>query len=167
MRQTVIDILRLVMSSQPLLPLISQFAAKRQIDHLKVFLILILELHRVSTYSREVLLRLLGSRGSQPLIVLYFVLLQVFPMGPVLIFGNGEEGLDLRAFGDFDDGSHEFLQESVHLDERGPEVLDEVYDQTFDVGPIVVLICHYHYRPITQLLRVFVLLANLDPKNLN
>ena len=70
-------------------------------------------------------------------------------MGPLLIFRNGKEGFFKVGLGDFDNWGDKLHHEVVNFDERGPEVMDEVDYQSFNVGPIVILICHYHYPSIS------------------
>ena len=45
---------------------------------------------------------------------------------------------------DLDDGRDKLLQEAIHLRERGPPVVDEIDEETFDVRAIVILIASPH-----------------------
>ncbi len=54
-------------------------------------------------------------------------------------------------FSCFYNGSNKFLKEAwVIVKETRPEVMQEIDDKTFDMGSIVVLICHDHYRAIPE-----------------
>ena len=44
----------------------------------------------------------------------------------------------------FDDWSDELLEEPWHLEQAWPEVMDKINEEALNVGPIVVLISHYH-----------------------
>jgi hypothetical protein len=46
-------------------------------------------------------------------------------------------------------------------------MVEEVYDQAFDVRAVVVLICHYHNATIAECSDVIVLLSNLKTHNLS
>ena len=86
---------------------------------------------------------------------------------PFLELGQGVETLGLTALADFDDGSDELLQE-WELQQTGPVVVDEVDDETLDVGTVLVLISHDHQFAITKTLQVIhalVLLLILQPNN--
>lgn len=92
----------------------------------------------------EVLLGFLGGGGTQPFVVLDFPAFEVLAFSPLEVLRDSEEAEDLTVLGGFDDGSDELLQEAVVLDERGPEVVEEVDQQTLDVGAVMVLISHDH-----------------------
>ncbi len=49
----------------------------------------------------------------------------------------------------------------IDLDERGPEVMEEVDEQTLDVRAIVILIGHDHDLAVAERLHLLVLLAVL------
>ena len=71
--------------------------------------------------------------------------------------------------GYLDDGRDELLQEVV-VEELGPVVLDEVDEETLDVGSVLVLICHDHQLAVSQRpqgLGSLVLLLVLQSKNLD
>ena len=52
---------------------------------------------------------------------------------------------------------------SVYLEEIGPEVMDEVDDETLDVRAVLVLVSHDHQVAVSQTLDRIVLLAKLQP----
>ena len=72
----------------------------------------------------------------------------------------------MGSFAYFDDWSHKLLQKPSDHQQRRPEVVDEIDDQTLDVTAIVILVSHDHDRSISQARNVIVLLANLEPDNL-
>ncbi len=57
---------------------------------------------------------------------------------------------------DLDNGCDEFQQKARHLEQAGEEVVEEVHDEAFDVGAVVVLIGHDHEVAVSQLLGVVV-----------
>lgn len=62
------------------------------------------------------------------------------------------------------------LLHEVVLEKVGPVVMDEVDDESFDVGAVLILISHYHQLPVaqcSQLTRVSVLLAVLKAEDLH
>ena len=68
-----------------------------------------------------------------------------------------------------DDGCDELLEEAV-FQKVGPVVVDEVDEETFNVRPVLILICHDHHFPIPQSLHCFyslVLLFVPQTKNLD
>ena len=78
-------------------------------------------------YLREVLLRLLCRGGTQTFVVLNLPLFEVLALSPLLKLVYGEKGANLIAFGCLEQRRHELLQEPVHVYQRGPEVMNEVY----------------------------------------
>ncbi len=48
-----------------------------------------------------------------------------------------------------DNGCDKLLQKFV-FEQVGPVMVDEVDEETFDVGPILVLICHDHQPSVPQ-----------------
>jgi hypothetical protein len=46
-------------------------------------------------------------------------------------------------------------------------VVNEVYDQALDVRPVVVLVSHYHDRPIPQIRDVLINPAHVEPHDLD
>ena len=51
-----------------------------------------------------------------------------------------------------DNRRDEFQKKAWQLQQRGVEVVKEVHYEPLDVGAIVILICHDHEVPVTQLL---------------
>jgi len=70
-----------------------------------------------------------------------------------------EEG---RGGGYLDDGGDELQEEAWQLEQAGVEVVEEVHDESLDVGAVVVLVRHYHQVAVPQLLHAFVLLHSRD-----
>lgn len=93
---------------------------------------------------RKVLLGLLCGGGTQTFVVLNFPLLKVATLSPLLKLVLGEEGFDLITLGGFQERGHELSQEAVHVHQRGPEVMNEVDQESFDVRAVVILISHDH-----------------------
>lgn len=64
-------------------------------------------------------------------------------LAPLLVLGQGKERnlLLVLAFSlaSLDDGSDELLEEALDLKQTGPEVVEEVENQTLDVRTIVIL----------------------------
>lgn len=75
------------------------------------------------------------------------------------VLWNGEERLLLLALDALHDGGDKLLQKAIYLQQRGPEVVEEINQQPLDVRPIVILICHDHQMSVSQLRHVCVLLA--------
>jgi hypothetical protein len=86
------------------------------------------------------------SRGTQALIIFYFPFTRKCPLGfvPVIIVLNREETVRILPLRNLNKRSNELLHEGIGPDEFGPEVMNEINNQAFDVGAIVILICHYH-----------------------
>ena len=59
-------------------------------------------------------------------------------------------------------GGDEFQEKAWELQQAGVEVVEEVHDEPFDVGPIMILICHDHEVAIPQLLDALIQLHNLQ-----
>ena len=57
---------------------------------------------------------------------------------------------------DLDNWSDEFEQEARHLEQAGEEVVEEVHDEAFDVGAVVILVCHDHEVAVPQLLGIVI-----------
>ena len=74
---------------------------------------------------------------------------------PVVELLHGEEDVLFIPAGDADDGGDELLEE-VQLQQRRPEVLDEVDHETLDVGTVEILIRHDHQMTVSQGRRVLV-----------
>lgn len=134
-----------VETCKPLLSLISQFAIESKVDGLIIFLVLVVKVNGMLNYTTEVFFGFFRIRGSQPLIVLDFVTFEISSLSPLFEFRDGEEGFHIIAFGAFDDWCHKFFDEAIVDDERRPEVMDEVDDQTLNVRTIMILISHDHH----------------------
>lgn len=120
-------------SLEPLFTLIGFFLVESKVNGIGVCLILVSKLDHVLVNAGEVLLGLLRSGGSQTFVVLDFPAREISILGPLLVLGDREEGECLGTLASLDDGSHEFLHEAVHPEERGPEVIDKVNEQAFNV----------------------------------
>ena len=57
---------------------------------------------------------------------------------PLFEFWKREERQLVGLFENFDDGRDELLKE-IHLQERGPVVMDEVDQESLDVRPVLIL----------------------------
>lgn len=64
------------------------------------------------------------------LVVLDLEALGVALLPPLLVFGHGKEAERLLSLGRLHNGRDELSQEPWESDERGPEVVDEVDDET-------------------------------------
>lgn len=99
----------------------------------------------------KVLLGLLVSRCAEPFVVLDFEGFHVLALRPRLILWYREECRHIfGALAYLDDWSDELFKEPINFQETRPEVMNEVDDQTLDVGAIVILIRHNHDRAIAQ-----------------
>lgn len=80
------------------------------------------------------------STGSKTLIILDVPSLGIIPSRflPLLILGQRKERFRLLSLGALDNGSDELLQEARHIQERWPEVMNEVDDETLDMAAIVL-----------------------------
>ena len=79
----------------------------------------------------------LARAGPEP-----FVVLDVPPLGvvprrllPLLVLGQPEERLRPRPLGALDDGGDELLEKPQAVQQRRPEVVDEVDHEALDVAP--------------------------------
>jgi hypothetical protein len=129
---------------EPFLPAISHLLVKSKLDHIIVLLVLILELNQMIANLRKILLGLLRGGGTQTFVVLDFPLLKVAALSPLLKLVLGEEGFDLISLGGLEERGHELFKEAVHVHQRGPEVMNKVYQQALDVRAVVILISHDH-----------------------
>jgi hypothetical protein len=94
----------------------------------------------------EVLKCFFISRCSQSFVVPHMPQMHVSPVSrPVLELIESEEGHDLATMSCFKDWGYELLDEGIHLDEFRPEMMNEVDKETFDMRPIIILVCHDHY----------------------
>jgi hypothetical protein len=93
---------------------------------------------------RKILLGLLRGGGTQTFVVLDFPLLKVAALSPLLKLVLGEEGFDLISLGGLEERGHELFKEAVHVHQRGPKVMNKVYQQALDVRAVVILISHDH-----------------------
>lgn len=93
----------------------------------------------------EVFFRLGSSGRTETLVVFNFPILAVFGgFVPLFVVGQRKETFGFVSLGGFDNRRDEFFEEAFDFQQARPEVVNEVDDQAFDVGAIVVLICHYH-----------------------
>ena len=155
-----------VVSSQPSLPCVCLALVEGKAYGIVVFAFLQRpESNHVLGEVSEVLLCLLAIRGAQTFVVLDFAACQPTRpfLDPLFVVCDREEAVSLLAMSDFDDRRHELFEESRNLEQAGPEMVDKVYQEAFDVGAIVILICHYHDRPVTQVTRVRILLPHVEP----
>lgn len=58
---------------------------------------------------------------------------------PLLVLGQGEEGLLDFALGELDDGRDELDQETLEFEKRWEEEVEEVDEETLDVRSIMIL----------------------------
>ena len=68
------------------------------------------------------------------------------------------------------DNRRDELLHKVVAQEVGPEVVNKVDQQAFDVGPVLILICHDHHPPIAQcaqLLCTVILLLEMESQDLD
>jgi hypothetical protein len=86
----------------------------------------------------EVFLCLLGCGGTETLVVLYLPLFKISPLSPIFKFVDGEKRADLVTLGGFKQRGNKFLEEAIHMHERGPEVMNEIDEQPFNMGAIMV-----------------------------
>ena len=100
-------------------------------------------------------------REKNTLVVLDLPPLCVLGLGPGLELGQREEAELLCSLGALDNGGHKLNKEAVELEERGPEVVDEVDEKPLDVRAVLILIGHDHQLAVAQRLQAFVGLAVL------
>jgi len=82
----------------------------------------------VSIQIAEVILRFGSSGSSETFVVLDFPLVSAVELFlPSLVLGNREENLLGFSLGALDDRSDELLEETFHLQQRGPVEMEEVY----------------------------------------
>ena len=104
----------------------------------------------MATQIAEILLSFLRSGSSQTFVVLDVVSLSfIMRLQPVLVLLQGEEHEALPSLRGFHDGGDKLLQE-VEFQQRGPEHLEKIDDQSFDMRAIIILIRHDHELSITQ-----------------
>jgi hypothetical protein len=130
-----------VVSAEPLLPPIRILFGEHQFQCLRVLGVHVLKFDSVSLEVLEVLLRFLVSRCTQPFVVLYFPTLEVkYRLTPQLEILHREEGDRIASLARFEQWCDELFEEVGGFEERGPEELNEVYHQPFDVGAVGVLV---------------------------
>ena len=140
---------------QPFFSLLHVLLVESKVNHLFVFLILILKLNLMCIDVVKVIFCLLGCGGTQTFVVLYLPAFKISTFSPLLILRDSEETdniVFIVLLRDFDNRSNELLQESVVVNERRPKVMDEVNNETLNVGTVMILICHYHHRSVSQLI---------------
>ena len=69
----------------------------------------------------------------------------------MLVLRDSEKATYLISFGGLDNRRDKLSQESIHLDQRWPEVVNKVDNQPFDVGAVVILISHNHDASVPEL----------------
>ena len=161
----VIDIYIFLESFQPRLSLVSHLFVESQVYRLVIGLINVIEVYRVLHNLRKVFFRFFRCWGSKTFVVLDLVKRYIFILRPDLIVLDGEENRLLTAilsYG-FDNWSHKLSHESFHPEQRRPEVMDEVDNEPFDMGTIMVLISHDHDTSVSELICILILLSNIDP----
>ena len=63
---------------------------------------------------------------------------------------------------DLDNGCDKFQQEAGHLQQAGEEMMEEVHNEAFDVGAVVILVSHDHEVAVSQLLGIVIQLQQTD-----
>lgn len=164
----VIDVFFRVEFNEPLLSIFRSFLVEREINAVVILLIVVSEFNRVSVDAVEVFLRFLVGRRTETFVVLGRPQMRVRArIFPALKVRKRVEGVALRALLDFHDWRDELLQEAWHAVQTRPEGLHEVYEETFDVRTVVILIRHDHNRTVSQTLHVFVVRSESHPHDFN
>ena len=90
--------------------------------------------------------------GPEPFVVLDVPPLGVVPRGllPLLVLGQRDECLRPRTLGALDDGGDELLEKPQAVQQRRPEVVDEVDHEALDVAPAEVLVGHDYEVAVPQ-----------------
>ena len=70
-------------------------------------------------------------------------------------------------FNRFDNWSNEFFQEASDFEQTGPKMVNEIDYQTFNVGAIVILVCHYHYWAVPEITDISVNFAHVKTHDFN
>ena len=92
--------------------------------------------------------------GKNTFVVLYLVGVPVvFVIFPLFKLRQRIEADLFLSFGRFDDGRNKFLEER-ESEKRRPVVVDEVNEETLNMRPVLVLICHDHELAVTETLQV-------------
>mmetsp|Transcript_90514 Transcript_90514/g.251619 ORF Transcript_90514/g.251619 Transcript_90514/m.251619 type:complete len:537 (-) Transcript_90514:463-2073(-) len=149
----------------PLLAIICAGLFECKVNRLLIILAQPLECDLVVLYVLEVLFGLVCGAGAQAFVVLGLPALPIVgSVLPLLVLIHGEKALLLltliRALAflpHLHNRRHKLLQEAVSLEEAGPPTLDQVDEQSLDVRPVVILICHQHDRAVSQATGVRVL----------
>lgn len=134
----------LSISSEPILSSICKFLVESKVNDFLIFLVNILKLYLMLINGTKVLFGFLGGGGTQTFVILDFPTFEILVLSPLFILWNSKERFNLISFCCFDNGSNEFFQKSIVFHKRRPEMMNEVYEQTFNVRAIMILISHYH-----------------------
>ena len=82
---------------------------------------------------------------------------------PIHVLRDGEKRELFLSLGALHDGCDELLQKSINFEQGGPEVMQEIDEQAFDVTAIVILIGHNHQMAITKGTCIVVFFAEGQP----
>mmetsp|Transcript_75508 Transcript_75508/g.133279 ORF Transcript_75508/g.133279 Transcript_75508/m.133279 type:complete len:218 (-) Transcript_75508:1594-2247(-) len=141
----VVHILFIICLVDPLLSVVSPFFVEGHVEVLIIITASIVEREHVVFDVAEILFCFCSSRCAQAFVVLQMpATAVVVGFFPLLVFLHREEVMRLVAPADFDNGSYELREESWKLEERRPPVLHQVENETFNVGAIIILVCHDH-----------------------
>mmetsp|Transcript_96360 Transcript_96360/g.305690 ORF Transcript_96360/g.305690 Transcript_96360/m.305690 type:complete len:281 (+) Transcript_96360:61-903(+) len=158
----------LLTRANPLLAVVGTLWMECHVNEVLVLSTTVSELDLVVLNVSKVLPRFLGGAGPKTLVVLAlpsatFAVLIL----PRCVLRQREKRVRLVPLRDLDNGCDKLLQEARHLQQGREPLLDEVDDQTLDVGTVVVLVGHDHDRAIAEALAIDVLLGGIQGHNLH
>ena len=107
---------------------------------------------------------------AQSLVVLDFAALNsaIAPLlDPMVVVRDREKALGGGATCHFDDWCDKLLKETWNFQKTWPEMVQKVDQQTFDVGAVMVLICHDHDRAIPEVIDISVGLTHVEAHDLD
>ena len=156
---------------EPFLALFDVFLAEGHGDGVVVLVAVVAESDAMALHVGKVSLGLLRRRSTQTFVVLDTVRGPVVRFRlPFFEFGQRVEAeRRVGAFGRFDDGRDELLEEG-QTQQRRPVVMEKVDEQTFDVRSVLILIGHDHQSTVAQGFQVgfvLVLFLVLQSENLD
>ena len=162
---------RTVVALQPLLTVIRTLLVERQINGL-VRLVIVVKANRI--HLAEVVLGLVTRRGTKSLVVLHLPRSgfasargpRPLTCAPLLVLVLRVEDPRFLPLVGLDDRRRHVGQEPRNRNQLVPELVEQIDQQTTNVGPIQILIRHDHHRPVAQVLHIRILFARRQANDL-
>ncbi len=147
-----------IVIGKPSLAVFNSFLAENQFNSVIVLLIHILKIDSVFSHVTEILFGFLVIWSTKTFVILDVPCVEVgHTLSPNFKVTHGVKRYLVVPLADFKKRSDKLFDESGHLEQTGPEVMNKVNHQTLDVGTVSILIRHNHNGTVPQWFGVFIL----------